>query len=112
MKKLKDLIPWKKNNLSSENSSETPIANFSQQIDDLWNRTLYPDIFRDRDFFGDHSWYPKMDVKEGKKDITVEAEIPGVDSKDIDVSLDGRMLTIKGEKKHEKEDRNGRLLPL
>lgn len=107
MKKLKDLIPWKRKNLASDNSSENPMVNLSRQIDDLWNRAWYPGIFRDRDFLGDLSWYPKMDVKEGKKDITIEAEIPGVASKDIDVSLDGRILTIKGEKKHEKEDGNG-----
>ena len=107
MKKLKEIIPWKRKNLSSDNSSENSMVNLSRQIDDLWNREWSPDIFRDLGFFGDHSWYPKMDVKEGKKDITVEAEIPGVDSKDIEVSLDGRILTIRGEKKHEKEDRNG-----
>jgi len=107
MKKLKELIPWKRRSLSSDNSSENPVVNFGRHTDDLWNRTWYPDMFGDEGFFGDHNWYPKMDVTEGKKNITVEAEIPGVDSKDINVSLDGRILTIKGEKKYEKEDRNG-----
>ena len=107
MKRLRELIPWKRKNLSSDNSSENPVVNFSRHIDDLWNRTWYPDMFKDEGLFSDHNWYPKMDVTEGKKNITVEAEIPGVDSKDINVSLDGRILTIKGEKKHEKEDGNG-----
>lgn len=35
----------------------------------------------------------------------MKAELPGVETEDIDVSLDGRMLTIKGEKKHEKEEK-------
>ena len=34
----------------------------------------------------------------------MEAEIPGVESKDIDISLDGRLRTIKGQKTHEKKD--------
>jgi HSP20 family protein len=54
--------------------------------------------------FSEKSWYPTVDVSEGKKDITVKAEIPGVDKEGIDISLDGRFLTIRGEKKHEKEE--------
>jgi HSP20 family protein len=44
-----------------------------------------------------------VDISEGEKDITIQAEIPGCEAKDIDVSLEGRLLTIKGEKKQEKE---------
>jgi HSP20 family protein len=40
---------------------------------------------------------------EGKGDITVKAEIPGCEAKDIDVKLDGRTLKISGEKKQEKK---------
>lgn len=35
----------------------------------------------------------------------MKAEIPGVDAKDIDIALDGRRLTIRGEKKQEKEEK-------
>lgn len=43
---------------------------------------------------------------EGKGDITVKAEIPGCEAKDIDVKLDGRTLKISGEKKQEKEEKD------
>ena len=43
---------------------------------------------------------------DGKGKITVKAEIPGCEAKDIDVKLDGRMLTISGEKKQEKEEKD------
>ena len=46
-----------------------------------------------------------MDVSETGKEIVVHAEIPGMDSKDIDISLNGRVLTIKGERKQEHEDK-------
>ncbi len=47
---------------------------------------------------------PSVDVKETDKTIEVEAELPGVDEKDIQVTLEDDVLTIKGEKKLEKEE--------
>ena len=54
--------------------------------------------------FSEKGWYPNVDVSEGKRDIVVKAEIPGVDKENVDLSLDDRRLTISGEKKHEKEE--------
>jgi HSP20 family protein len=51
---------------------------------------------------------PQVDVTETDKEIKVCAEIPGVDPKDIDVSVEDGTLIIKGEKEHEREeDENG-----
>ena len=49
-----------------------------------------------------------VDVSESDKSYTVTAEIPGVAEKDIDVSVQGEMLIIKGEKRQEKEEKSGR----
>jgi HSP20 family protein len=48
---------------------------------------------------------PELDVRENTNSIIVEAELPGVDEKDVSVTLANGMLTIKGEKKHEKEEK-------
>ena len=48
---------------------------------------------------------PSVDVKETDREIKVSAELPGMNDKDIDVSLTKDSLTIKGEKKEEKEDK-------
>lgn len=50
-------------------------------------------------------WTPAIDVSETDKEILVKAEIPGMEAKDIDISLDGRVLTLKGEKKTEQEEK-------
>jgi HSP20 family protein len=50
-------------------------------------------------------WLPSVDIAETEKDIVVRAEIPGIDPKDIDISLANDLLTIKGEKKQEKEEK-------
>ncbi len=47
---------------------------------------------------------PRIDVKETAAGIEVSAELPGVDEKDIEVELQDDMLTIRGEKKVEKEE--------
>ena len=48
-------------------------------------------------------WLPSLDVAETKNDIVVKVEIPGIDPKEIDISLANDVLTIKGEKKQERE---------
>jgi len=44
-------------------------------------------------------WLPSVDISETKKNFIVKAELPGLDAKDVNVSLPGDLLTIKGEKK-------------
>lgn len=74
-----------------------------EEMDKLWSR-----------FFGERSlmepfgkgWAPSLDVSQTKDNIVVKAEIPGMDSKDIDISLSGGVLTLKGEKKQEKEEKD------
>ncbi len=46
-------------------------------------------------------WLPSVDVSENGKMITVKAEVPGMDEKDISVTLSDNVLTISGEKKQE-----------
>ena len=48
---------------------------------------------------------PELDVRENTNAIVIEAELPGVDEKDVSVTLANGLLTIKGEKKHEKEEK-------
>jgi len=49
-------------------------------------------------------WMPAVDIKEEDKQFVITADVPGVDPKDIDVTMENGMLTIKGERKLE-EDR-------
>jgi HSP20 family protein len=49
----------------------------------------------------------KMDVAEDDKGYTVKAEIPGVTKEDIAVSVDGNMVSISAEVKHDKEEKDG-----
>src|SRR5215475_10095288 len=55
---------------------------------------------RDRSF----ALAPHIDVRESDKEIVVEAELPGIDEKDISLNLQDGVLTIRGEKKHEHDE--------
>ena len=76
------------------------VTKLRSEMDRLWD-----DYFGSgRRAFKSESWIPSVDVSETEDKIMVKAEIPGMDSKDIDISLSGDILTIKGEKKSELEE--------
>jgi HSP20 family protein len=49
---------------------------------------------------------PDLDVRENTNTITIEAELPGVDEKNVTVTVANGLLTIKGEKKQEREEKS------
>lgn len=48
---------------------------------------------------------PRMDVAETDKAIEIEAELPGLETKDVQINLADNVLTIRGEKKSEREEK-------
>lgn len=53
-------------------------------------------------------WAPSMDIAETKDSLIAKVEVPGMEQKDIQISLQESLLTIKGEKKQEKEEKEER----
>jgi HSP20 family protein len=72
---------------------------------DLWKRPFLglrsPDYWRNGSTV--FATMPAVDVFEEKDDVVVKAELPGLSKDDIDVTLNGSTLTIRGEKKKEEE---------
>jgi len=101
---LKDLVTFGKKDVPVRRDSDHPFALFRKEFDDLFDN-----FFRSFDmqpFEGRiGAFSPKVDVTENEKEFRISAELPGMDDKDIDVSLQNDMLTIRGEKKEEKEDK-------
>lgn len=48
-------------------------------------------------------WVPAVDIYEAGGSLVLEAELPGIDPKDIDVTVDDGVLTVRGERRHERE---------
>jgi HSP20 family protein len=80
------------------------IENVRSEMDRLWDTFLFGRPQRGG-FQEIGEWLPAVDVTETKSEIVVNAEIPGMDAKDIDISLNEGTLTIRGEKKQEREDK-------
>ncbi len=89
----KELIPWR---------PFTELSSLRREMDRLWEN-----FFGERPFarIWEREWAPSLDMSETKDNYVVKAEVPGIDAKDIDISLTGDVLTIKGEKKQEKEEK-------
>ena len=55
------------------------------------------------------SWYPACDVFEDKEAVKIVAEVPGVQPQDVKLTFENNLLTIRGEKKQEAEERTERV---
>lgn len=67
---------------------------------------LFEDFFRDLDMppEGVPAFNARLDVAETDKEVTVTADLPGMEEKDIELSLNDNVLSLKGEKKAESEE--------
>ncbi|MBW2407432.1 MAG: Hsp20/alpha crystallin family protein [Deltaproteobacteria bacterium] len=88
-----DIVPWK---------SFGEISRLRREMDDLFNR-IFGETSLSKIGFG--KWQPLVDISETDTDVIVKAELPGIDAKDVDVSITGDRLIIKGEKQQEKEEK-------
>ena len=110
---MRDLIPWNRDRDVTVRRGE-PLDPFTALHREM-NR-VFDDFFRGFDLapFSSGRWFdngmgwPKLEVAETDKEVKVTAELPGLDEKDVQVELANGVLTIKGEKKTETEDK-GRL---
>jgi HSP20 family protein len=122
---LKKLAPWNWFKKEEEQQAVTlpvqrqgqlrphsPIAQFHQEIDRMFDNFFrgfgFPSMGLDREhsLFAQNEWLkPTLDIAAGEKEYTISVELPGVDEKDVQLELMEDTLVIKGEKKHEKEEK-------
>jgi len=103
---MKELMPWGK---KGEEGFFHPLASFQKRMNDM-----FEDFFRGseegplaswRSLGGKAEFIPRVDVTESDKELSVTAELPGMCEKDVEVSLDNNVLTIKGEKHEDREEK-------
>ena len=64
-------------------------------------RTFDRSFDRSEDFSG--TWSPPVDIFDNDGEIVLKAELPGLEKEDIDISVEDNLLTVRGERKREKE---------
>jgi HSP20 family protein len=106
-------MPWGRGNNQTpsvyRDDEQNPLLSLHRQM----NR-MFDDIFRDFDrrmpTFGMASslgtGWPSVEISDTDNELQVIAEIPGLEEKDIEVLLDNGVLTLRGEKRSENEDKN------
>ncbi len=109
---MRDLIPWGRN-------AQTTPSPYREEADPFltlhreMNR-LFDDVFRGFDIapfgsfggMGRMAGWPSVEVIDTDKDVRVSAELPGLEEKDVEVLMSDGVLTIRGEKRSEVEDKD------
>ena len=72
-------------------------SSFPRTVDEMFQRFMAP-FTETRG-----GWFPQMDVIENADSYVVKAEVPGIDPKDVEVTLTSDRLTIRGERRHEEK---------
>lgn len=96
----KSVVPVASHRAAARQESN-PFAFLQQEIDRLFDGfgRNFPA------FAGGNATLPRMDVGETDKVIEVTAELPGLEAKDVHLNLSDNVLTIRGEKKSEREEK-------
>lgn len=99
---ITDLIPWRKKvPVKRERDVElAPQWDVDRLFDEWWNGfglTPTEELWA--------AFSPRVDVSETDQALTVQAELPGLSEDDFGVTLSGHTLTLKGEKREDKEER-------
>lgn len=110
---IRDLIPWSRQESrlpvpvrSQRDRDDHPLLSLHREV----NR-LFDDVFRGfgapalAGFDQGFSW-PSLELAETDKEIRVTAELPGLEEKDVELFVEDGVLTLRGEKKAEVEDRD------
>lgn len=103
--KVKNLLPavGRKN----QSSDDHPFYSLQKEMNNLFDDFFQGFDITSRGFSasGLGNFSPSVDVRETEKEFIIKAELPGVDEKDVEVTVTDDAVTIKGEKKEEKEDK-------
>ena len=91
---MSSLVPWRRRD---------ELTSFRREMDRLFDRFFEGWPFRLSAEEGE--WAPSVDVSETAKEVIVKAELPGMDPKDVDVTVRGDVLSLRGERKREEEEK-------
>ena len=83
-------------------------SNFQDEIRNVFDRFFNADE-TDQSNVVTSQWTPRVDIKEEDNRFVILADIPGVDPKDIEITMEKGILSIKGERKAESTEQNGKL---
>ncbi len=102
------LIPWKKKNAEGGSEIvESPVSRLRHEVDSLFDRYFREPLrgFDTEALPAAFRGFPRTDLSESDEDITIAMELPGVDPNEVRIDLTAGLLTVRGEKKQEREEK-------
>lgn len=90
------LVPWTRRDIMPKQ-----LRSFRDELDELFSP------FFDQPLLTAGRFIPLVNVREDDKHVTVTAELPGMDKEGIDIQVNGDVLTLRGERKDQKEEKGG-----
>jgi len=107
---FKSLIPMQYNSNSKPDHYNSDFPIFTDKDMGEFLKPLRADFFANS-LFDCHPFkqnqFPRVDIAETDDNFLITAELPGIDGKNVDITLDDGTLTIKGEKKEDTEEKQG-----
>jgi HSP20 family protein len=118
---IRDLLPARKKDRypTRKLEEEGSLASFQQEINRLFDeffssfgaplaRSWGSGAAPERSGVGSFGTFvPRIDVSEDDREVKIVAELPGMDEKDVNVELENNLLILRGEKKDEREEKEG-----
>ena len=99
------LIPWRSKQRESAQTESSALALLRGEMDRIFDAFVRgPFGAIDWPFAGHGNWSPAVDVAENDEEVTIRAELPGIDPEELDVSISGNQLVLSGEKKESTEE--------
>jgi len=99
---IKSLIPFSGENNLLPRSVRNNFINLQREID-----RVFEEFTSNFSLTSSADLLPKLDARETDREVELTVELPGLEEKDVDVSIANGVLTIKGEKKAEKKETEG-----
>jgi len=100
-----NLIPWKRSAEGEEKGTPSPLARWGREMNEMFERFWTQDVGKWMAGARAGEWAPAMDLGETDSEFHLHVEVPGMNPDDIDISLTGNTLTIRGSRRDRREDK-------
>jgi HSP20 family protein len=97
-----NLIPWRGKH-ESGHGELSPVFALRNEMDRLFDSFFREPLSALESPLWGANWMPAVDVAESDKELTIRAEVPGIDPKELEVAVTGNQLVLSGEKKESTE---------
>ena len=107
---MRDLIPWGRQESTSpalyRDEERSPFLSLRREVDRLFDDFFRAPMLGSSFARSTMAAWPSLEVKESDSEVRITAELPGMNEKDVELTVQDGMLTLTGEKKSENEDRD------